>query len=136
MSADTPRTPGPSDSSGAAANSTGTTKLSFRKRHPTLMRGLLLGTTFLVAVGAGLMYASWALICRGSQCPTIESLAEYTPNQTSKLYAIDGRFIAELGLERRTLVKYDEIPKVVVEIGRASRREREERAEERLSGVE
>src|SRR5687768_846023 len=115
MSADTPRTPGPSDSSGAAANSTGSTKLSFRKRHPTLMRGLLLGTTFLVAVGAGLMYASWALICRGSQCPTIESLAEYTPNQTSKLYAIDGRFIAELGLERRTLVKYDEIPKVVVD---------------------
>src|SRR5688572_19436926 len=115
MSPETPRTPRPSDSSGAAANSTGPTKLSFRKRHPTLIRGLLLGTTFLVAVGAGLMYASWALICRGSQCPTIESLASYTPNQTSKLYAIDGRFIAELGLERRTLVKYDEIPKVVVD---------------------
>jgi penicillin-binding protein 1A len=115
MSADTPRTSGPSDSSGAAPNSTGPTKLSFRKRHPTLIRGLLLGTTFLFAVGAGLMYASWALICRGSQCPTIESLASYTPNQTSKLYAIDGRFIAELGLERRTLVKYDEIPKVVVD---------------------
>jgi len=115
MSADTPRTPGPSDSSGAAPNSTGHTKLSFRRRHPTLIRGLLLGATFLFAVGAGLMYASWALICRGSQCPTIESLAEYTPNQTSKLYAIDGRFIAELGLERRTLVKYDEIPKVVVD---------------------
>src|SRR5688500_6535337 len=114
MSADTPRTPGPSDSSGAAANSTGSTKLSFRKRHPTLMRGLLLGTTFLVAVGAGLMYASWALICRGSQCPTIESLAEYTPNQTSKLYAIDGRFIAEPGLERRTVGTYDELPDVVV----------------------
>src|SRR5688500_12391139 len=61
------------------------------------------------------MYASWALICRGSQCTTFESLASYTPNQTSKLYAIDGRFIAELGLERRTLVKYDEIPKVVVD---------------------
>ena len=28
----------------------------------------------------------------------------------SKLYAADGRFIAELGLERRTLVKLDEIP--------------------------
>src|SRR5688500_17831874 len=135
MSADTPRTPGQSGSAGSAPNGTGP-RLSFRKRHPTLMRGLLLGFTFLFAVGAGLMYASWALICRGSQCPTIESLAEYTPNQTSKLFAIDGRFIAELGLERRTLVKYDEIPKVVVEIGRASRREREERAEERLSGVE
>ena len=88
-------------------------KLSFRKRHPTLVRAALLGLTFLVSLGAGLLYASWALICRGSQCPTIESLAEYTPNQTSKLYAIDGRFIAELGLERRTLVRIDEIPNVV-----------------------
>lgn len=75
----------------------------------------MLGMTFLVAFGAGLLYASWALICRGSQCPTIETLAEYTPNQTSKLFAIDGRFIAELGLERRTLVKYDEIPAVVTQ---------------------
>src|SRR5688500_10980031 len=113
MSADTPRTPGQSGSAGSAPNGTGP-RLSFRKRHPTLMRGLLLGFTFLFAVGAGLMYASWALICRGSQCPTIESLAEYTPNQTSKLFAIDGRFIAELGLERRTVGTYDELPDVVV----------------------
>ncbi len=75
----------------------------------------MLGATFLVALGAGLLYSGWALICRGSQCPTIESLAEYTPNQTSKLYAIDGRFIAELGLERRTLVKFEEIPPVVTQ---------------------
>ena len=115
MSADTPRTPGPSASTGGSSNSTGQTKLPFRKRHPTLVRSVLLGVTFLASVGAGLLYASWALICRGSQCPTIESLASYTPNQTSKLYAVDGRFIAELGLERRTLVKYDEIPKVVVD---------------------
>ncbi|MEO7822167.1 MAG: PBP1A family penicillin-binding protein [Gemmatimonadaceae bacterium] len=115
MSADTPRTPGPSASTGAPSNSTGQTKLPFHKRHPTLVRSVLLGVTFLASVGAGLLYASWALICRGNQCPTIESLASYTPNQTSKLYAVDGRFIAELGLERRTLVKYDEIPKVVVD---------------------
>jgi len=115
MSADTPGNPGPSRSAGRPEHSEGTAKLSFRKRHPTLMRALLLGFTFLFSVGAGLLYASWALICRGSQCPTIESLAEYTPNQTSKLYAVDGRFIAELGLERRTLVKYDEIPRVVID---------------------
>jgi len=88
-------------------------KLSFRQRHPTLVRAVLLTFTFLVALGAGVLYSSWALICRGNQCPSIEILAEYTPHQTSKLYAIDGRFIAELGLERRTLVKIDEIPKIV-----------------------
>ena len=86
---------------------------SFAKRHPTLVRSLLLGLTFVCSVGIGLLYASWALICRGNQCPSIEVLAEYTPKQTSKLYAIDGRFIAELGLEKRTLVKLDEIPKMV-----------------------
>jgi penicillin-binding protein 1A len=88
-------------------------KLSFRKRHPTLVRAVLLTLTFLFALGVGALYSSWALICRGNQCPSIEILAEYTPHQTSKLYAVDGRFVAELGLERRTLVKIDEIPKVV-----------------------
>ena len=88
-------------------------KLSFRKRHPTLVRGALLTLTFLVALGAGAIYSAWALICRGNQCPSIEILAEYTPHQTSKLYAVDGRFISELGLEKRTLVKIDEIPKIV-----------------------
>ena len=90
-------------------------KLRFHKRHPTFVRVALLVVTFLVALGAGVVYSTWALICRGSQCPSIESLAEYTPHQTSKLYAADGRFIAELGLERRTLVKIDEIPKIVQE---------------------
>src|SRR3954468_15032814 len=90
-----------------------TTKLRFHKRHPTFVRGVLLSLTFLVALAAGAMYGTWALICRGNQCPSIEILAEYTPHQTSKLYAVDGRFIAELGLERRTLVKIDEIPKIV-----------------------
>src|SRR3954466_10455756 len=88
-------------------------KISFRKRHPTFIRVVLLSLTFLVAAGAGAGYGVWALICRGSQCPSIEILGEYTPHQTSKLYAVDGRFIAELGLERRTLVKIDEIPKMV-----------------------
>ncbi len=86
---------------------------SFKKQHPTLIRAVLLGLTFVVSIGIGLLYGGWALICRGNQCPSIEVLADYTPHQTSKLYAIDGRFIAELGLERRTLVKLDEIPKMV-----------------------
>jgi len=52
-------------------------------------------------------------VCRGGKCPPVESLNDYTPRQTSKLYAADGRFIAELGNERRTLVKLDEIPLTV-----------------------
>lgn len=62
---------------------------------------------------AGLVYSSWALVCRSGQCPPVEVLDQYTPHQTSKLYAIDGRFIAELGLEKRTLVTLSEIPLTV-----------------------
>lgn len=82
----------------------------FRKRHPILIRVLLLTLTFFTAIGAGLAYGAWSLVCRGGQCPPVDALNDYTPRQTSKLYAADGRFIAELGLERRTLVKIDEIP--------------------------
>jgi len=53
------------------------------------------------------------MVCRSGRCPSIEVLEEYQPRQTSKLYAADGRFIAELGLERRTIVQLNQIPKPV-----------------------
>ncbi len=83
---------------------------NFRRRHPKLSRGLGVAITFGLAFGTGFAYASWALVCRAGACPSVEVLDEYQPRQTSKLFAADGRFIAELGLERRTLLKLDEIP--------------------------
>jgi penicillin-binding protein 1A len=88
-------------------------KPSFRKRHPGLVRGVLLLLTFGITLGAGFSFAAWALVCRGGGCPSAAALEDYTPRQTSKLYAADGRFLAELGLERRTLVRIDDIPQVV-----------------------
>jgi penicillin-binding protein 1A len=85
----------------------------FRRGHPRLVRALLLVSIFGVAFVAGLGYASWALVCRGGACPAVDVLDEYTPRQTSKLYAADGRFIAEIGLERRTLIRLGEIPATV-----------------------
>lgn len=87
--------------------------VSFRRRHPTLVRSVVLLIVFAAAVAMGLAYGAWALVCRGGQCPPVEALGDYTPRQTSKLYAADGRFIAELGIERRTLIKLDEIPETV-----------------------
>jgi len=83
------------------------------KRHPTAFRFFLVTTILVVTFGTGLLYSAWVLVCEGDRCPSIQSLEQYTPKQTSKLYAVDGRFIAELGTERRTLVKLSEIPKVV-----------------------
>jgi penicillin-binding protein 1A len=85
----------------------------FRQRHPRLSRGLGIGAVFLTAFVLGLGYAAWALVCRAGACPSVEVLDQYQPRQTSKLYAADGRFIAELGLERRTLLKIDQIPPLV-----------------------
>ena len=82
----------------------------FQQRHPEIVRGVLIGGAFAISFAAGLFYASWALVCRAGRCPAVEVLDEYTPRQTSKLYAADGRFIAEIGLERRTVVKLDQIP--------------------------
>ena len=83
---------------------------NFRRRHPKFSRGLGVGIVFVAAFVIGLGYSSWALVCRAGACPSVDVLDEYQPRQTSKLYAADGRFIAELGLERRTLLKIDQIP--------------------------
>ncbi|HVE79781.1 MAG TPA: PBP1A family penicillin-binding protein [Gemmatimonadaceae bacterium] len=85
----------------------------FRRNHPKATRALALVAIFIGTFGFGFLYASWALVCRAGQCPSIDVLDSYTPRQTSKLYAADGRFIAEIGLERRTLVRLSEIPDVV-----------------------
>src|SRR5256885_1375403 len=86
---------------------------NFRQRHPQLSRGLGVGLAFGIAFVLGFGYSSWALVCRAGACPSVDVLEEYQPRQTSKLFAADGRFIAELGLERRTLLKLDQIPPMV-----------------------
>jgi membrane carboxypeptidase/penicillin-binding protein len=85
----------------------------FTEAHPKLVRSVLLALTFGVAFGGGIAYSSWILVCRDGRCPPIQILDTYTPRQTSKVYAADDRFVSEIGLERRTLVKIAEIPKVV-----------------------
>jgi penicillin-binding protein 1A len=86
---------------------------NFRRQHPKLSRGLGIALTFATAFVLGFGYSAWALVCRAGACPTVDVLEQYQPRQTSKLYAADGRFIAELGLERRTLLKLDQIPPVL-----------------------
>src|ERR1051325_555864 len=82
----------------------------FFARHPRLVRWTLMTSLFGSSFAAGLLYASWALVCPPGQCPAVEELEHYQPRQTSKLYARDGRFIAELGIERRTLIKLADMP--------------------------
>jgi len=82
------------------------------RRNPWLA-WIAVATLFLGALGGGVLGGAWAVICRDGRCPSTASLEAYVPKQTSKVYAADGRFIAELGLERRTLMRLDQIPKHV-----------------------
>lgn len=77
------------------------------------VRVLAVCVTGVTAFGLGLVSGSWALVCRGARCPSIDVLERYQPRQTSRLYAVDGRFVSELGLERRTLATLEDIPQVV-----------------------
>jgi penicillin-binding protein 1A len=85
----------------------------FFARHPRLVRGVLLTMVFFVALAGGGAFTAWALVCRGGACPSVAVLDDYTPRQTSKVFASDGRFLAEIGLERRTLIKLEQLPPVV-----------------------
>ena len=85
----------------------------FRQQYPRFTRTLSFSICFFGSFGAGFAYASWAMVCRAGRCPSANALQDYEPRQTSKLFATDGRFIAELGLERRTLVKIGDIPPLV-----------------------
>src|ERR1700712_5737283 len=85
----------------------------FWRARPKLTRVTLIsGLSGLVLVMA-VAWPSWSLVCREGACPDPTQLDAFQPRQTSKLFAADGRFIAELGLERRTLIKLTDIPKPV-----------------------
>ncbi|MEO7084715.1 MAG: transglycosylase domain-containing protein, partial [Gemmatimonadaceae bacterium] len=85
----------------------------FRQQHPRFLRLTAVIVLFGASFVAGLAYASWAMVCRAGRCPPASAFQDYEPRQTSKLYAMDGRFVTELGIERRTLVKIADIPPLV-----------------------
>lgn len=65
----------------------------------------------LSAYGVGLAYGAWTRVCAAERCPSISRLVDsYSPHQTSKVYAADGRLITEFGTERRTVLPLAEIP--------------------------
>ncbi|MBY0490023.1 MAG: penicillin-binding protein 1A [Gemmatimonadaceae bacterium] len=85
---------------------------SLLSRRPWL-GWLLVLALFGGGLGVGTLLGAWTVICRDGRCPSIASLEAYVPRQTSKVFAADGRFVTELGLERRTLVTLKDIPKHV-----------------------
>src|SRR5690242_7466241 len=69
--------------------------------------------TMLMLAGLGLAtggsYGVLTRACAGGMCPSIAVLDNYTAAQSTKILAADGRLITDLGLERRTVLKFNEI---------------------------
>ncbi len=63
----------------------------------------------MMGLGLGIGYGSWTRACAGAACPSIGVLESYRPTQALKVYAADGRLITEVGVERRTVLSFDEI---------------------------
>jgi len=76
---------------------------------PRIQRVMLLGGIGVVGLGLGGIYGSWTRACAGAACPSIGVLESYRPTQALKVYAADGRLITEAGVERRTVLGFDEI---------------------------
>ncbi|MBM4193489.1 MAG: PBP1A family penicillin-binding protein [Gemmatimonadetes bacterium] len=86
--------------------------LERHRRRILILLAIAGGFGALGLIGAGV---AWGTICSGGKCPSLAGLEQYQPRQATLLYAADGRFIAEIGQERRTLVRLEEIPKVVTD---------------------
>jgi penicillin-binding protein 1A len=77
------------------------------------LRSLGLGAAFLVAVVVGGAWGSWQNLCAGAACPSIAQIQTFEHEQTTKLFAHDGRALGELGFERRTPVSIHSLPEYV-----------------------
>lgn len=65
------------------------------------------------AVLVGVLGVLFVPLTMAQDCPSIASLAEYRPPQATRVYAMDGSRLADLSPERRVLVGYDQIPRIV-----------------------
>ena len=83
-------------------------------RRKLLLFALGLAGLGVLGAGAFSVYWNWFL-CAGDACPSIAQFDEYRPAQPARVYAADGRFIAEVGLERRSVVRLEQIPQHVID---------------------
>jgi penicillin-binding protein 1A len=73
----------------------------------TLVFLILLFCSIAIGAFAGL------LIVYKSDLPEVKTLEDYHPNVITELYSDDGRIIGSFALERRIIITYDQIPKLL-----------------------
>lgn len=66
------------------------------------------------ATGMGLLAVLMMFVYLSFTVPTIRSLGDYAPKQTTHIYSDDGELVGQLYAERRTVVPFGSIPEHVV----------------------
>src|ERR1700733_5512990 len=72
-----------------------------------------LAFSFLVLCSIALGAAAGLLFVYSSDLPEIRALEDYRPNVVTELYADDGQSIGTFAIQRRILLTYSQIPKVL-----------------------
>ncbi|MBI2376392.1 MAG: PBP1A family penicillin-binding protein [Deltaproteobacteria bacterium] len=84
-----------------------------RPRRRRLLLDLLAALAGLSVAGVLLVIAAFYVI--GRDLPQIRTLADYRPKQATVVYGKDDRVVARFATERRTVVPYERMPKVLID---------------------
>src|SRR5436190_840253 len=68
---------------------------------------------FLLCLSVALGATAGVLFVYNSDLPQVSQLEDYHPSVVTEVYSDDGQVIGSFALERRIIVTYDKIPKVV-----------------------
>src|SRR5229473_1617805 len=85
--------------------------ITLRLRGLRLIGQVALGFLLLCAIAFGA--AAGLLFVYASDLPEIRALEDYHPNVVTELYADDGQLIGSFALQRRILMTYEQVPRVL-----------------------
>ena len=83
----------------------------FRFRDHRVFGRLIFALLLLISIGTGAL--SGLLIVYKSDLPRVQELQDYRPNVITELYSDDGRTIGSFALERRVVITYEDIPRLL-----------------------
>lgn len=85
--------------------------LSLQFQGKNVFRAIVFGLLLLASVATGGFLG--LLIVYKSDLPEVRELEDYRPNVITELYSDDGRTIGSFALERRVVISYEQIPKIL-----------------------
>jgi penicillin-binding protein 1A len=89
-----------------------------RRRRPPKRRswlGIIIVTILVIFAGVALGGSSILYYLLLKELPSIAALKDYRPSITTRVYSDNNELIDEFFLEDRKVIKYEDIPKVVIQ---------------------